>query len=321
VTAPIWLLFLFSGLLLSLQARFIRPEYFPSGRSLFPDWPRVDPVRAEWVFIGTMVVLLAPKLLGFIVLLTDGAMRRGCGGALRGLLSVLIETLIAGLLAPVAMLSQSHDVAAILIGRDSGWITQRRDEAFVNLQGALRAYAWHTVFGLILAVAAYLVSWSLFVWMLPVILGLSLAIPLAAFTAQETPGRTLRKLGLLMIPEERCPPAVLSRMAQLRRSLEKNDGKQAVPRLLGDRRLLDAHRAMLPPIRRRRDPIEPDLVIGLARLADADSLAEAQASLTAKELTAVLNDHRGLDQLLALSGTDVMEPTGDHSGRTVVAAV
>ena len=42
VTAPLWLLFLVTGILISLQARFILPDYFPAGPSLFPLWPAVD---------------------------------------------------------------------------------------------------------------------------------------------------------------------------------------------------------------------------------------------------------------------------------------
>ena len=54
--------------------------------------------------------------------------RRGCGGGLRLLLSMMLETVIAALLAPVVMLTQSIDVVAILSGRDSGWNSQRRDD-------------------------------------------------------------------------------------------------------------------------------------------------------------------------------------------------
>ena len=61
--APLWLLFLLSGILIALQARFVPPDYFPAaGKALFPQWPVIDPVRAMWVFIGTMALLLVPKL-------------------------------------------------------------------------------------------------------------------------------------------------------------------------------------------------------------------------------------------------------------------
>ena len=64
----------------------MRPEYFPVGGSLFPHWPVIDPIRAMWVFVGTMGVLLVPKLLGYLAMLFDGRRRGGFGGAVRALL-------------------------------------------------------------------------------------------------------------------------------------------------------------------------------------------------------------------------------------------
>src|SRR5690606_18883381 len=57
VTAPLWLLFLVLGALISLQARFTRPRYFGDEPSLFPNWPAQDPERAIWVFVATMSLL------------------------------------------------------------------------------------------------------------------------------------------------------------------------------------------------------------------------------------------------------------------------
>ena len=128
ITAPLWLLFILTGILIAVQARFVQPDYFPQGKSLFPQWPVIDPVRAMWMFVGTMALLLVPKLLGCIAILLHGRERRGCGGTLRLFGGMLFETLIAGLIAPVVMLTQSIDVVAILLGRDSGWNAQRRDD-------------------------------------------------------------------------------------------------------------------------------------------------------------------------------------------------
>jgi hypothetical protein len=49
LTAPMWLVFLVVGIAISLQAQFIRPEYFPPGFALFPQWPTEDSERAIWV--------------------------------------------------------------------------------------------------------------------------------------------------------------------------------------------------------------------------------------------------------------------------------
>lgn len=301
ITAPIWLLFLVMGVLLAIQARFIRPEYFPAGPTLFPDWPVVDPVRAMWVFIGTMALLLAPKLMAWFALLFHARDRRGSGGAIRVFLSMLVETLVAGLLAPVTMLTQSVDVVGILLGRDSGWNAQRRDDGSLPLGQVARLYWRHTLFGLAFGGAAWLVSPYLALWMSPVVLGLALAIPLAALTARRDIGVGLRRLGLLLTPEERETPVVLARARQLQQELTAAAPEPDVLRLFREPALLEAHRVMLPPPRRPRlDPMDTALLLGLARLEEAESLAEA-TRLPRAELAAVLADARGLRRLEALA--------------------
>ncbi|MBN8929037.1 MAG: glucan biosynthesis glucosyltransferase H [Rhodospirillales bacterium 69-11] len=302
VTAPLWLAFLLCGILISLQARFITPDYFPAGKSLFPQWPVIDPVRAMWVFIGTMALLLIPKLLGTFAVLLRGPERRGCGGTIRLLASVILETIVAGLLAPVVMLTQSTDVIAILLGRDSGWNAQRRDDGSIPLRETARAYRRHTLLGLALAGIAWAVSPSLAIWMTPVILGLALAIPLAALTGQRKVGLALRRLGLLRIPEEMAPPPELARAMALQRAEPASPELNGVQRLLADPALLAAHRAMLPPPRRPRvDPIEVTPLLARAKLAEAETLADGWAALTPAERAAALADAEALDRMVALA--------------------
>jgi membrane glycosyltransferase len=303
ITAPMWLLFLIFGVLLSVQARFVRPEYFPSGRpTLFPEWPVVDPVRAMWVFIGTMALLLVPKLLAWLALLLHPTDRRGSGGGVRALLSLLLETVIAGLLAPVTMLTQSVDVLAILMGRDSGWNAQRRDDGSLPLGQVVRLYWKHTLFGLVFGGLAWLVSPYLALWMSPVVLGLALAIPLASWTARRDVGLGLRRLGLLLTPEEHAVPVVLARARALQAELAAGVGEAGPARLFRDAELLAAHRRMLPPPRRPRlDPLDPALLIGLAKASEAETLDEVWGGLNRAELSAVLGDARGLDRLEALA--------------------
>jgi membrane glycosyltransferase len=304
ITAPLWLMFLVASILISVQARFARPDYFPAGRSLFPDWPVIDPIRAMWVFAGTMGVLLAPKLLSYLALLARPEERRGCGGAGRAFLSLLAETLIAGLIAPVAMLTQSAHVAAILLGRDAGWQPQRRNDGAVPLHQVVRLYWRHTFFGLLLGGTAWLVSPYLALWMLPVVLGLALAIPLAGFTAATGPGRAFRRLGLLRIPEEVLPPATLAKANTLYRDLTAIEGleESGLDRLVRDPALVEAHRRMLPPPRRKgRDPIDVPLLIALTLIEEAETAAAAWATMSRLERAAALGNAQALDRLLALS--------------------
>ena len=301
IAAPLWLMFLFTGILIALQAQFIRPEYFPKTFTLYPQWPAQDPVRAAYVFAATMALLLAPKLIGYLAMLPDRAARRGFGGAVGAFVSMIAETLISGLIAPVMMLIQSVSVVQILSGRDSGWQAQRRDDGSLPLRAAMRRYGWHTAFGLLLALAAYEVSYSLFAWMTPVIAGLILAIPLAQWSANPATGRRLRRIKLLLTPEESHPPEILERANALAAEFTGTDRRGALERLFADPALLSAHRAMLPqaPARKPGD-VDVARVVALAKLEDCTTLRDAAALLTRAETMALLADARGIDRLAAL---------------------
>ena len=302
VTSPLWLVFLLAGVLISLQARFVRPEYFGTEKLLFPNWPQVDPVLAKWVFIGTMAVLLAPKLLAYLLMLFDRDLRRGCGGAALAFASVLIETVLGGLIAPIAMLIQSTAVISILMGRDSGWNAQQRDNGRVPLRAIWASYWRYTAFGVMLAACAYPVSPALFLWMTPVLAGLGLAVPLVMVTASARCGAALRHAGLLQITEERTPPAVLVRAAALRHASGAASLENGVARLMRDPALLVCHRAMLPPPRLRgQGALDISLVIGMAKIAEADSMSDAIASLSVAETAAVLGNDDGIAGLLRLT--------------------
>jgi membrane glycosyltransferase len=298
ITAPLWLLFILTGILIAVQARFVLPDYFPQGKSLFPQWPVVDPVRAMWMFVATMALLLVPKLLGCIVILLHRQERRGFGAA-RLLAGIVFETLIAGLLAPVVMLTQTIDVVAILVGRDSGWVAQRRGDGAIPARETRRLYRRHTVLGLLLGGVAWAVSLSLVLWMLPVVLGLALAIPLALVTGRR------RAAGLLRTPEDVAPPGVVSRATALQHEWTART-KVDVSRLLSDRSLLEAHKAMLPPPRRPRlDPIDVTLLSARTKIDEAETLTAALAGLAMAELAAALGDAAALERLAALaSSTD-----------------
>ena len=198
------------------------------------------------------------------------------------------------------MLTQSAAVVSILAGRDGGWQPQRRDDGVIPFAQTARQYRAHTAIGLLLGLASYLVSPSLLLWMSPVVLGLALAIPMAAWTARRGPGEALRRLGLLRIPEEEAPPAVLAEAERLQSDADA-PALPAFRQLASDPRLLAAHAAMLPPPRTRGAPFNPALLMGLAKLEEAATLDAAEAALTRQETAAVLADPRGLALLRALS--------------------
>jgi membrane glycosyltransferase len=304
LASPIWLVFIALGLLLALQAHFIRPEYFPHDFALFPTWPVFNPERAVRLFVATMAVLMAPKLFGYALLCTDRPLARRFGGIFRAGVSVLFETILSALIAPVMMVMQSAVVAGILSGRDVGWKTQRRDDGSIPLRAVARRHQSHTVFGVILAVAAYAVSPQFLAWMSPVVVGLLLAIPVSAVTARQAVGRAVRRLGLLVTPEETDPPVVLQRANELARELAATPPRpaDALEWLASDAELRALHTAMLPTTpERRKGEYDVDLLLGLAKLNDAGSLEEASALLSSREKLAVLGDRAGIARLSQLA--------------------
>lgn len=221
-TSPMWAMLMLVGLAIPLQhAGLAWDSLSLPGFSPTAYWREQDPERFVWVFFLTMAVLLAPKFMGYLTLFFDRDTRRGCGGAVRAFLSMILETLLAALMAPVTMYVQSRGVAEVLSGKDSGWDAQRRDDGTLPLSGLVRNYAGVTVLGVLAGAMAYMVSPSLAAWMAPVILGLLLSIPIVAWTSTRQAGSWLRRIGIFSTPEERSPPQVLTRAAQLRDGLRK----------------------------------------------------------------------------------------------------
>jgi membrane glycosyltransferase len=304
VASPLWLAQLVVGIALVLQTAYVQPDYFSGNSGLFPTWPRFDPVRALQLFGLTMGILLAPKFLGLLLALLDGPVRRACGGGVRLILSSLIETLLSALIAPIAMLVQSGSVFEILAGRDTGWNPQRRDDGSIPLGDIVRRHRWHMALGLVTGVAAFAIATSLFLWMSPTILGLVLAIPISWASGQLAWGLGLKRLGLLMTPEERDPPAIATNAGTLarRNAATGLDDSDALTALHADDRFAAAHAAMLPPASPRpRGAIDPDRALAAAKLAEAEKLAEATAWLTPKERLAVLHDPALIDRLARLA--------------------
>ncbi len=299
LTAPLWLIFLAFGILISLQAQFVRPEYFPKGFSLFPQWPAQDPVLAAWVFLGTMGLLIVPKLLAWILLLTQRDNRKRFGGGLAALAGILTETFLSGLIAPVMMIFQSSAVGEILLGRDAGWQVQRRDDGEVPRAEMMRKYALPTLAGILMAASAWAVSLPLLLWMGPVILGLLLAIPIALLSSRTTSGAAKQRPGLFATPEQTAPPQVLVRANELADSGRENVAGP-LQELRGNPDLLRTHLINLPAKPRHRGKIDPHLAIARAKIEDAESFDEAVGYLSQRETFAVLNSEAMLRAILEL---------------------
>jgi membrane glycosyltransferase len=229
--------------------------------------------------------------------------RRACGGAGRLILSSLVEILLSALVAPVAMVIQSGSVIGILLGRDTGWNPQRRDDGSIPLRDIVRRHRWHTVLGLVAGIAAFAIATSLFLWMSPTILGLVLAIPISWASGQLTLGLALKRRMLLATPEEASPPEIALRAAALatRNAARGYDDTDSLVAIHADPALAHAHTRMLPKGQRRpRGAIDADQTLATAKICEAETVAEAQLWLSQKERMALLHDRALVDRLVRL---------------------
>ena len=303
LASPLWMLQLLVGMVLVLQASYVKPEYFTNEFALVPAFPRFDAERSLELFGLTMIVLLMPKFFGLVLSIIQTRTRRGSGGAIRLVVSALFEILMSALLAPVMMLIQTGHVVHFVFGFDTGWNPQRRDDGSIPFMAIVRRHRSHVLFGVLTLISGLLISPSLVAWMSPTIAGLILAIFLSWATGLLSVGLALRRLGLLTTPEERVKPTIVTRAGEI--LAEMGGAPEEPPNgllvLYNDRPLQDAHEAFhADDQRRRRGEITPDWALAEAKLNDAEVLEDVLAWLKPKERMAILNDAVLLRTLLAL---------------------
>ena len=312
LASPFWMAQLVIGLVLVLQSKYIRPEYFSATFALFPTWPVFDYVRALHLFELTMAVLLAPKFLGLILAFSDKATRRGFGGVIRLTVSLLIEIIVSALVAPIMMLIQTGSVLQILSGRDTGWNPQRRDDGSIPFKSIARRHRSHVVMGVIALLAAGALSRSLVAWMSPTIAGLLLSIPISWASGQLSIGVALRRIGLLTTPEEFAPPPIIARANRLGDELAKagHDDEDGLKAIVANPKVREAHEQFLPEVaRHRRGDIDVDEAVATVKINDAETLEEACGWLKPKERLAVLNNRALIAMLAQL-------PTSESAGKS-----
>ena len=209
--SAVWAMSLIVGIVLALQGNQMIPSYFEDSRTLFPIWPIIDPGAALRLFLATLAVVLLPKGLGLILELKSAARQRNFVGGVRVTIGVMYETIYSMLIAPILMLTQTVGSIQILLGYDSGWSAQKRDDGRLSFGDAMLFARWHTAIGSVVAAIAWSVSLGLLAWMAPVILGLLLAGPVSWITSRRAGSFARWSLATL---EDLAPPPILTSTAE-----------------------------------------------------------------------------------------------------------
>lgn len=295
-SALLWFFFLIASTASAVASLFITPEYFPNGRSLYPDWPQYFPTWALSLLSSTLALLLLPKLLA-VLLVTFKSGMEAFGGFARLNCSVLLEVAVSTLLAPVRMIFHSFFVITTILGVKVGWNAQKRDESGTSWGEALRFHWWVTLLGLIWGGLMYLVNPGFFIWLSPVVVGLALSIPMTVWTSRVSWGRAVGRLGFLRTKMDTDPPEELRAFeANLKRRPPQGPFPlpldQGFTRAVVSPKVFALHSALA--FNRRRNPAWKQAA--LQAMIDK-ALTGGPQALSAKEKNALLNDPESLRTL------------------------
>jgi membrane glycosyltransferase len=296
LSSPLWLLFLFlTGFEAYVKSQTM-PVYF-FGDNIFPVWPESYAVEMTTVLLVTLAMLFLPKAWSLILLLVRSKHRKGYGGIVRAAVSVFLESLFSVLSAPVLMLYQTKFVFAILLRRSVGWPPQNRGDHRLSFREAALAHGGQTLVGLGAGWISYQYVPDFFLWLIPVLAGLVLSIPLSMLSSSTRLGGLARRLGLFLTPEERRPSRVIQ---LLHENLARSEAHAEAERPgessgVADPAVYSLHLALLPnrPVKKRQRHQLRALVYQLVE--------EGPENLSATDKRALISDSETLSRLHVLA--------------------
>lgn len=172
-----------------------------------PAW-LLPPARLQVsLLVGTAVLLFLPRGLALLAGWLRGS--GAYGGRLRLGVSAFLDTAFTVLMAPVFMWSHTRAVAQILRGRTVEWEAQPREGRAVGWGESLRWGGSAMALGVGWTLLVLAVSPGFVLWLLPILVGLVLAVPLVRITSLAGPWRWAEAWGLLAVPgAPKAPEAV-----------------------------------------------------------------------------------------------------------------
>jgi membrane glycosyltransferase len=166
------------------------------------------------LLVVVLSMWFAPKVATMIDVLSRPTLRRGYGGTVRFVVSVVAETIFALLLSPIMWVCHTMALFGLLFGRVIGWGGQERDDHAIAWSTALGKLWPQTLLGVALVATLAVTRPTALPYILVLIAGgLVLAVPLCVLTSWPSVGLALRRIGIGRLPEETAPPAALRRRA------------------------------------------------------------------------------------------------------------
>jgi len=300
VSALLWFCFLGLSTAEAIIDVLKEPDYFPSGPSLFPEWPVWRPNWALALMAVTGMILFLPKILSILIILFRRHEARAYGGAVRLTVSAFIEVLLSSLFAPIRMVFHSKFVMLNLLGRTVSWGAQTREDAETGWWEALRYHGLDTLIATAWGVSLYWLNPHYFWWLTPIITALILSVPLSVLASRVSLGQRARAARLFMIPEETAPTPELR---DLHRNVEVAQERVAqLPAAEHDgfvRAVVDPYiNALHRVLQRTRRSVRPSIRAARRALLSR-ALADGPSALTPRERKILLSDPDMVDELHA----------------------
>lgn len=203
VASPLWFASLVAGLVIQMQYPIDWSSFFYFLK------PQFTPFMLASMLAG--VLLIGPKIMGAVLVLSRPRERRAFGGAKQIVKGMAAEIFLSATLAPIFMVANTVSVTKILCGQDAGWHAQQRDADGITWADAFRSMRWQMITGLGFC-AALAFRPDLASFFVPIVGPLLLAAPIAVWTSRRTTGDALAKKGFLVTPagdEQSATPSVL----------------------------------------------------------------------------------------------------------------
>lgn len=204
ISSLLWLVFLIFSTLLLLVFNLSEPQYFFQPNQFYPTWPRWDEYLAIQLLSTTLVLLFAPKLFSYgIIIARTGA--KDVGGIFKLTLSILVEMVWSMILAPIRMIFHSKFVIKAWIGSKIQWKSPSRNDDALTW-GESFYFCWPlSLLGIVWLCIIIWLNPQFTYWYIAILIPLTISPLVIRASGLSSIGLKAKKWGLFLTPEETNP--------------------------------------------------------------------------------------------------------------------
>lgn len=182
-------------------------SYFTTANPQMPVWPHVSTVNSVLILIFIYTMLLAPKIIGAVLMCSVAQTRKAYGGIWRFCASFLIEVIASIAYAPVLMIQQTLAVLRCALGYRATWTPQQRRGGRYRPIDLVKFHILELCIGALLLTGMFMGLISL--WLLPIAVSLFGAIILSGLSGLKLSQTTWMR-DYLTTPEDHNVPNVIT---------------------------------------------------------------------------------------------------------------